>query len=249
MKLELFHLIKRLSSRTRPHPTKNVTICQGVSTFEGALGLDNGALLRLALPLGGFLNTPLSPPPPTGDPAAHLQQIACLAVQFGHHLWERHGGLVERERLILGQRRQAGPGLLSGGAQQFKDPLQLVIDVRAREQRPAGVSQLCGRAGQRSSEVIRGQGPGNSGRPALASSVGGGQVRGHQRSGPREQWPAGVSQLCGRRAGQGSSEVIRGQGPGNSGRPALASSVGGGQVRGHQRSSEVRAPGTAAGRR
>ena len=34
----------------------------GVSTFEGAFGLDDGALLRLVLPLADFyLNTPLFP--------------------------------------------------------------------------------------------------------------------------------------------------------------------------------------------
>ena len=53
MKLELFLLIKRLSSRTRAPVAKNVIM------FEGALELENDTLLRHVLPLGGFLNTPL----------------------------------------------------------------------------------------------------------------------------------------------------------------------------------------------
>ena len=38
---------------------KTSPFAQGVSTLEGALGFDNGTLLRLVLPLGGFINTPL----------------------------------------------------------------------------------------------------------------------------------------------------------------------------------------------
>ena len=41
--------------KTRDH----VFLPEAVSTFEGALGFDNGALLRLVLSVGGFLNTPL----------------------------------------------------------------------------------------------------------------------------------------------------------------------------------------------
>ena len=35
------------------------SFANGVSTLEGVLVLDNGALLSLVVPLGGFLNTPL----------------------------------------------------------------------------------------------------------------------------------------------------------------------------------------------
>ena len=62
MKLEQYHLIKRLPSRTRVSPAKNFIIyLEVVSTFEGALGLDNGDFLRLVPPppIGGFLNAPL----------------------------------------------------------------------------------------------------------------------------------------------------------------------------------------------
>ena len=41
-------------------PDENVIIyIRRFNVFEGAIGLDNDALLRLVLPLGGFLNTPL----------------------------------------------------------------------------------------------------------------------------------------------------------------------------------------------
>ena len=49
----------RITKNLRRLLLKMSSFAQGVSTFEGALGLEIGALLRLVLPLGRFLNTPL----------------------------------------------------------------------------------------------------------------------------------------------------------------------------------------------
>ena len=56
MKLETFYFMKRLPYITGAPPAKNVIIYLSRFNVRGRPGLDNGALLRLVLPLGGFLN-------------------------------------------------------------------------------------------------------------------------------------------------------------------------------------------------
>ena len=81
---------------------------------------------------------------PRGNVAqAHLQQVPSPRRQLRDDLRERHGGVVERELLELGEGAHVGPRGLGGRAQQLEDALQLVVDVAAGEQGAAGVRQFC----------------------------------------------------------------------------------------------------------
>ena len=74
---------------------------------------------------------------------AHLEQVPSPRRQLWDDLRERHGGVVERELLELGEGAHVGPRGLGGRAQQLEDALQLVVDVAAGEQGAAGVRQFC----------------------------------------------------------------------------------------------------------
>ena len=72
----------------------------------------------------------------------YLKEIPASGRQLWDDLRERHGGVVERELLELGEGAHVGPRGLGGRAQQLEDALQLVVDVAAGEQRPTRVRKL-----------------------------------------------------------------------------------------------------------
>ena len=56
---------------------------------------------------------------------SYLQQISSLVAELRNDLCERHGWMVKRELLELGELAHARPAVLGGGAQQLEDSLKL----------------------------------------------------------------------------------------------------------------------------
>ena len=63
-------------------------------------------------------------------------------MELGDDLSKGHGGVIHGELLELGQLRHPRPRVLGGGAQQLKDPLQLIVHVTSGKQGSSGVGQL-----------------------------------------------------------------------------------------------------------
>lgn len=71
-----------------------------------------------------------------------LQKVASFGIQLWHYLHEVCRRVIEGEDFVVRQLRDAWPAVIGGRSEQFKDALQLIVNVDAWEERSSSVGQL-----------------------------------------------------------------------------------------------------------